>query len=1334
MSSRAPVRARILAGIAVVIASLPVHAAGPAWQPLPSLADVRQQGARDVAAVVAAQGSVQVPLPFTVATAGGLARNLDIGTGWIALDVQAAPTASLDGSVRAGGGDRSMPTRVDVIAGEAVSIGALSRILYTSAPDGVAVRFVALETPWGAATAEALVDREGRVAVQFLHVPSAAGGSGGVRAGLDDARLAPVSATAYRVQLTEPVRLDPPRATAMPKRTDPPPANCTAETGTWCDRADGPGTSQVYLSEGFDDLAAASRGWTFTGDWHANPYNNCPPGAMSNPGAATYFGADGSCAYQPDVFGSLVSPAFGPVTAGSQFTWSSRLQYEGGGFDLAQIYVNGTLIGDMPTGLDPTLWYNFNPIDLSPWAGQMVQIEFYFQSDGAFQLTGWFVDDVIAWNPSVGNPDCLKNAGHSPYAPCSQRQSTQWDFNETGFCKGCQYTFYVLVECGREMHLPLEDMEGADVTVTNVVDPLASVPLRCVNQTSRADAGLGAYRGLNFIDYELGVYSDCCPAGPDGTPEVWWGPAMDATDSAGPGRVAWGLSDGCPSWLVYDLDPPDPVTGAISGVQCDEIPPCTSGLATRMSPGEEQVMDCYINDDTGLCGLYRVDVVSGGNVWRLFANCDGTNTPQFPIFFDCTEAWSAYNPLPELTVTNLVVTNGCPNLQVDFDLINVGCADQGGDVTVRISASGADASCGLPPDVLDTPVSGPGGVFPPGVPVHVTRNITAPCSPARVDVTADPLDAIAECTETPGAAACRRDVGINTLTSFTCGCAAQLIADAGADESGCFLDPVRLTGAASTISPCANPQYQWKDGAGNVVQSWRSSPVYDVLVRCPAGQTYTLEVQCAGESCTDSDTVTVSCIDITADAGQPQAACVGTPVTFDASASTLTNCATPQYRWFDAIGNPVRGWDPDPTLTVASIDCSQDGDWLVEVGCAGETCTRTATVTLTCVEVLANAGPDLTACDGVPFTITGASSVARGCRDVNYQWFDAGGAPVSGVQLNDPTITLTLNGCPGTATLALVAACADTGFETCGTFDTVDIRCGNPPVPVPTSTATCAGADVQCGLADPTLTSWWDGDTTVDADGDGDPANDATLAACDGALAYPGGGHPARAWSEDALGCRSFTDVAIDSLPGAPVPSPSAEPACPGMPSRLRCGSTEPVISWDFDVATDADGDTVPDDDAEDATCDPQRAYASGTHTARVTVSAVGGCASFADVTFTVAASVPPPEVPGDRVSHAGAALTMTWSSVAGAATYRVARGTIGTWYDHAADDSAGRGACDTAGAVTWTDPDDATDGSDWYYLVTAVEPCGAEGAPGSGMGGAGPFPRDARLPTASCP
>jgi hypothetical protein len=114
-----------------------------------------------------------------------------------------------------------------------------------------------------------------------------------------------------------------------------------------------------------------------------------------------------------------------------------------------------------------------------------------------------------------------------------------------------------------------------------------------------------------------------------------------------------------------------------------------------------------------------------------------------------------------------------------------------------------------------------------------------------------------------------------------------------------------------------------------------------------------------------------------------------------------------------------------------------------------------------------------------------------------------------------------------------------------------------------------------------------------------------------------------------------------------------------------------------------------------------------------------------------------PPEVTGVLASRSGPSLALAWSAAPGAATYLVSRGSIvpSLWrddaYDHAADDAAGRGACDAGADLGFADPDDATDGEASYYLVTAVSACGIEGLTGTDSLG-----RDspARQPAASCP
>lgn len=1296
------------------------------WKRLDRLVDVRLNDARDVSTALRG-GPVEVVLPWTTTAAGTLVDSLVVGDGWVELRRAGSPPAILPhatATLKA-----PDPIRLDVLSGDTIRLGSegVARVLV--APDGVAVRWAGLSTSGGDAHAEMLLSRTGDVTVQYLRVPSNIGAeiaAGHVLAGAPALPLSPSSATAYRLPRVGGPVLEP-RGPALPQATGPPPAGCVPETGTWCERADGPGSSTIYIQQDFDggyDVGGPFTTATIPGRtqmWHITPYAACPPGATgSGGGQSAYFGSDVTCDYQSLAGGRLLSPLVGPVTATTQFVWSSRIEFEDL-FDSADIYINGTNVGGMPGTLDPNLWYNFNPISLAPWAGQMVQIEFRFESDASVEYLGWMVDDVIVWDPAgPGQVDCIRSAGFSDFSPCDQLVSDRWDFYENAFCQGCSYVFYVIVECGREMHIPLWDMEGGDIAVTNMITG-APVPLRCVNQTSRADAGVGSYSAFLVGDVN-GNALDCCPI-PAG-PEAWWGPAFDETDNAGPGRVRWGLDEGCPIFLEYD-------SNGNGGLECSEVPPTCGGLMSLVSPGDVQVMDCFLNDNSGLCGLYRVDVISGGFLWSLFANCDGTDTPQFQIFHDCTDAWTAYNPLPELAIDSLTTANGCPNLDVSFNVINLGCIDHPGDVPIRITSD-----C-VPPDVLDTVVI---GGIPAGGSVPVTVPFNASCSPVRIEVFADPDDIVVECTESSTVAACRTIPGADSLATFTCGCTAQLDARAGADVAACTGSTVVLNASASTAAPCAQPEYRWLDETGGVVQDWRTTTTLAVTVSCPAGRVYTLEVRCQGEVCVDRDDVRVDCIVVTPNAGPDVKECVGTSVTLDGSASTISGCTTPEYRWFDSLGREVRTWGPTPFLNLGPLTCALAGPYTLEVRCTTDQfCTEVDDVIVTCVEVAASAGPDFSTCEGDTFDITWARATGSGCAEVLYAWFDAAGNQLTPLG-PDPTFSGSLVNCPGVLTLQFLATCNDPGFTTCGSVDTVDITCPAALDPIPIVTPGCGiTAAVDCGVAEPGVFYWWDTDTSLDSDANGDPTDDRDVPACTGIASWPSSGsRTARAWAQEpSWDCRTFVDTIADSFDDPLVPTPSAIPNCAGLDTALSCGVAEPGITytWDTDLGVDTDGNTVPDDDVDRSTCDTTWNYPTGgSRLARVTATDARGCTSSATIPVDVSSGLPPLEVQDDRVAHGATSLTFTWSALPGAASYRISRGNIGSWYSHSADDLAGQGACDTGLGTTWTDPDDSGDAGDYYYLITAVEPCGVEGVPGDKWDRITRVPRDARIPSGSCP
>ena len=302
------------------------------------------------------------------------------------------------------------------------------------------------------------------------------------------------------------------------------------------------------------------------------------------------------------------------------------------------------------------------------------------------------------------------------------------------------------------------------------------------------------------------------------------------TDNAGAGEVAWGYPQ-CAD-LLGACD-----TNGNGIIDCAELPP-GGGVLDRVSPGEGQVMDCFVDDASAACGLYRVEIVSGGQDWRLFANCDGSPLPGLEIYFDCAEAWAAYKPLPELVLQDLVVTGACPDVVVSVTVRNTGCAPTAGDAPLELTTD-----C-TPADVLSAAARGP---IAPGEAVRVDVPLAPSCDPATVTVTIDPRDGIAECGEGGTTAACRSQGGSDALSVPACGCVTTTAADAGSDRMVCSRGAFTLTGGVSLLG-CLASEHRWRDAStGAPLGPWSASldsPPIDP--DCSGGRQYIFETRCAG--------------------------------------------------------------------------------------------------------------------------------------------------------------------------------------------------------------------------------------------------------------------------------------------------------------------------------------------------------------------------------------------------------------------------------------------------------------------------------------------------------
>jgi len=271
---------------------------------------------------------------------------------------------------------------------------------------------------------------------------------------------------------------------------------------------------------------------------------------------------------------------------------------------------------------------------------------------------------------------------------------------------GCVFEMYVVADCGSEFHVPLCDVESGTI---RVLDP-AGVPV-----------WLHAANGL--------VTGKDCDAGFPGDP----GPEVPFDEEGY--EISWSASR------------------------------CTDG--DTGGPGNWTLMDVwfYGGDDSlsgdSLCGVYTVQFESwAGCGWELFANCDGTNTPQFFIYDDRCDAQDAHVPLPELILENLQVTPSADFCSVDYcvDVRNVGCLDPlQFEVEVAEQVSGNSETHAL---------SGLGGGVSEQLCGTLPVDSNLPVQAVQVRAEVDPADDVVECREVPQASSCNPASGDDVVTGW----------------------------------------------------------------------------------------------------------------------------------------------------------------------------------------------------------------------------------------------------------------------------------------------------------------------------------------------------------------------------------------------------------------------------------------------------------------------------------------------------------------------------------------------------------------------------------------
>ena len=168
-----------------------------------------------------------------------------------------------------------------------------------------------------------------------------------------------------------------------------------------------------------EDFESGAGGWSATGLWHLASDSACasPADGYSSPVSAFYYGQDATCSYDTGAAnsGTLTSPRIIGIDAVSTLSFNYFREVESfeGDFDSTRVEIvsdaGSTTVFSLNSGDPSTLaWLSSGQIDLSPFAGQAIQLRFVFDSADNFAnaFIGWFIDDVTVNGESrcVGSP------------------------------------------------------------------------------------------------------------------------------------------------------------------------------------------------------------------------------------------------------------------------------------------------------------------------------------------------------------------------------------------------------------------------------------------------------------------------------------------------------------------------------------------------------------------------------------------------------------------------------------------------------------------------------------------------------------------------------------------------------------------------------------------------------------------------------------------------------------------------------------------------------------------------------------------------------------------
>jgi len=243
-------------------------------------------------------------------------------------------------------------------------------------------------------------------------------------------------------------------------------------------------------------------------------------------------------------------------------------------------------------------------------------------ASGSYSFTP-FVVPAAPYTPwfACSNAECRGAQGCGQTADEIRRK--RYQFNSENFCgTGCNFSLFVVVECGTEFHIPFWDVETGHMQIYDILQE-------------------------QYLDL---VATNELPSNrfPPTEPHTSTGPLVE--------------------WRDRD---------------CSQIPCPARGCGGGSDPKTNGVvMDVSFQGNPTVCGVYRLDFIDwGGWFWEVYANCTADRTEQFYIYRDLCSALANYNPRPEGGLADVTFDQsqcGSRRASGTFTVENVGCLPASG--------------------------------------------------------------------------------------------------------------------------------------------------------------------------------------------------------------------------------------------------------------------------------------------------------------------------------------------------------------------------------------------------------------------------------------------------------------------------------------------------------------------------------------------------------------------------------------------------------------------------------------------------------------------------------